>query len=104
MRCGDTSVLGAELDRSLRSETLEVFSGDSDEVVRVAAQPSHGVVLVTGHGYHPKLQTKVREDFTITGEASTKAFSWLNMPNSATASGIRLGTFFIIVKSLRRFV
>ena len=30
-----------------------------------------------------ELQTKVREDFTITEKAPTRAFSWLKAPTSA---------------------
>ena len=33
--------------------------------------------------YGFELQMKVREDFTITEKASTRAFSWLKAPTSA---------------------
>ena len=33
-------------------------------------------------GYLVELQTKVREDFTITEKAPTRAFPWLKAPTS----------------------
>ena len=49
----------------------------------VEAAPAAARQLALQAGQQVELQTNVREDFTITEKAPTRAFSWLKAPTSA---------------------
>ena len=56
-------------------ELLHQLGEELGELVVVSAEAGEGPVLDP--------QTKLREDFTITEKAHTRAFSWLKVPTSA---------------------